>query len=73
MMLLSEAKVARRWASCGDAASRKSGGAGLEAEADVLVGDEEFVGEEAGQMLVKLMLIMRLRTHIYRSSPRARI
>ena len=51
-MLLSEAKVARRWASCGDAARRRSGGAGLEAEADVLVGDEEFVGEEAGQMLV---------------------
>lgn len=45
MMLLSEANVARRWASCGEAARRRRGGEGV-AEAD-FDGDEEVVGEEA--------------------------
>lgn len=43
-MLESAAKVARRWASCGDAARRRSGGAGLRVWAG-FVGDAG-VGEE---------------------------
>lgn len=45
MTLLSEAKVARRCASCGEAARRRRGGAGEAAEG--LEGDAEVVGEDA--------------------------
>lgn len=48
-MLESAAKVARRWASCGDAARRRSGGAGLRVW-EGFVG-EAGVGEATGLML----------------------
>lgn len=55
MRLLSEAKVARRWASCGLAARRKRGGAG------VRVCCAAFVGElDAGLAAVMMSASQRI-------------
>jgi hypothetical protein len=48
MRLLSDAKVARRWESWGEAASRSKGGAGAIVDAGSREGDAEF-GEFAGK------------------------
>ena len=75
MRLLSDAKVARRWASCGDAASRRRGGEGVSWLLDVFVGEEDD-GEFAKNVVSKQNPQLEQGnlgcTHICRSCPRAR-
>lgn len=72
MRLLSEANVARRWESWGEAARRRRGGAGDIVWLWAFVGDEEFGDAAANGLASEQQCEILLSTHLFRSFRLAR-